>query len=111
MGFHFCLPARTWRNWQTHQIQVGQGHPSDSRDIEKRSPIVNPSRPEKGGSETTLGQCWGNPNPVELALAKAIEGATAAGRFDVVAQLAAQLDARRLAAAGVARLEDKRAKR
>jgi hypothetical protein len=37
---------------------------------------------------------------VEAALAKALEGATAAGRFDVVAQLARELEARRLARAG-----------
>jgi hypothetical protein len=37
---------------------------------------------------------------IENALAKAIEGATAAGRFDVVAQLAKELEARRLARAG-----------
>jgi hypothetical protein len=34
---------------------------------------------------------------VEAALAKALEGAAAAGRFDVVAQLARELEARRLA--------------
>jgi hypothetical protein len=34
---------------------------------------------------------------VEVALAKALEGATAAGRWDVVAQLAKELEARRLA--------------
>jgi hypothetical protein len=34
---------------------------------------------------------------VEAALAKALEGATAAGRWDVVAQLAKELEARRLA--------------
>ena len=33
---------------------------------------------------------------VEAALAKALEGATAAGRWDVVAQLARELEARRL---------------
>jgi hypothetical protein len=37
---------------------------------------------------------------VEAALAKALEGATAAGRFDVVAQLARELEARRLARMG-----------
>lgn len=36
---------------------------------------------------------------VEDALARAIEGAVAAGRWDVVAQLARELEARRLAAA------------
>jgi hypothetical protein len=33
---------------------------------------------------------------VEAALAKALEGATAAGRWDVVSQLARELEARRL---------------
>jgi hypothetical protein len=37
---------------------------------------------------------------VEAALAKALEGATIAGRFDVVAQLARELEARRLARMG-----------
>jgi hypothetical protein len=37
---------------------------------------------------------------VEIALAKALEGATAAGRWDVVSQVARELEARRLARAG-----------
>jgi hypothetical protein len=36
-------------------------------------------------------------NAVETALARALEAAAAAGRFDVVAQLARELEARRLA--------------
>jgi hypothetical protein len=39
----------------------------------------------------------GDVDAVEAALAKALEGATAAGRWDVVAQLARELEARRLA--------------
>jgi hypothetical protein len=38
------------------------------------------------------------PDPVEAALARALDAAAAAGRFDVVAQLAKELEARRLAA-------------
>jgi hypothetical protein len=38
-----------------------------------------------------------NANMVENALAKALEAATAAGRFDVVAQLVRELEARRFA--------------
>jgi len=46
---------------------------------------------------------------IEAALAKALEGATAAGRFDVVAQLAMELEARRLARMGnVVALQTKR---
>jgi hypothetical protein len=37
---------------------------------------------------------------VEAAVAKALEGATAAGRWDVVSQLARELEARRLARMG-----------
>jgi hypothetical protein len=44
---------------------------------------------------------------VEAALARALGQAAAAGRFDVVAQLARELEARRLARAGnVVRLGD-----
>jgi hypothetical protein len=45
------------------------------------------------------------PSSVEDALARALDGAAAAGRWDVVAQLARELEARRLAAAGVQKLE------
>jgi hypothetical protein len=48
---------------------------------------------------------------VEAALAKALEGATVAGRWDVVAQLAKELEARRLARVRVPSLADERAKR
>lgn len=44
-----------------------------------------------------LDQPTGPVDPIEIALAKALEAATAAGRFDVVAQLARELEARRLA--------------
>ncbi len=39
-------------------------------------------------------------DPIEQALTKALTEASAAGRFDVVAQLARELEARRLASAG-----------
>jgi hypothetical protein len=51
-----------------------------------------------------VGQSWGNPaspgtgaDQVEAALARALDRASEAGRFDVVAQLARELEARRLA--------------
>jgi hypothetical protein len=50
-----------------------------------------------------VGQSWGNPastatgeDLVEEALARALDRASEAGRFDVVAQLARELEARRL---------------
>jgi hypothetical protein len=47
----------------------------------------------------------------EDALAIALERASAAGRWDVVASLAAELRGRRLAADGVATLDSRSAKR
>ncbi len=58
-----------------------------------------------GGDEARDGAAGGNApprsaaasDPVEAALAKALTDASTAGRFDVVAQLAKELEARRLA--------------
>jgi hypothetical protein len=47
---------------------------------------------------------------VEAALSAAILEATKAGRWDVVSHLARELEARRLARAGVVRLGDERAR-
>ena len=44
-----------------------------------------------------MGQSWGDGDAVERVLSTALEAATVAGRFDVVAQLARELEARRLA--------------
>jgi len=64
--------------------------------------------------QSTTGRCETgvNVDSVEGALARAVEGATSAGRFDVVAQLCRELEARRLARAGnVVQLESKRGRR
>jgi hypothetical protein len=50
-----------------------------------------------------IARTWGNPtagNDVDLALGNALTQAAAAGRFDVVAQLAKELEARRLTRLG-----------
>jgi hypothetical protein len=84
----------------------------DPRTIEETSPIDDPRDPETTPVDGALGQSWGNQDPVEAALAKALEGAAAAGRFDVVAQLAKELEARRLARMGnVHALDAKREER
>jgi hypothetical protein len=63
--------------------------------------VAESSRPF-GAGET-------EPEGIEAALAMALVQAAAAGRFDVVAQLARELEARRLARAGnVIRLESAR---
>lgn len=51
------------------------------------------------------------PSTVEDALASALDKAAAVGRWDVVAQLARELEARRLAAAEVPTLEEERRRR
>jgi hypothetical protein len=48
---------------------------------------------------------------IENALASAIERASTVGRWDVVAQLARELEARRRAAAGVRSLVDEQGRR
>jgi ApbE superfamily uncharacterized protein (UPF0280 family) len=50
-------------------------------------------------------------NEVEAALARALGQAADAGRFDVVALLAGELQARRLARGGVTALDEKRRRR
>jgi hypothetical protein len=58
------------------------------------------------------GQGGGAVDAVEAALAAALDRASAAGRYDVVIQLARELEARRTTRLGnVVRLEDERAKR
>jgi hypothetical protein len=75
----------------------------DSREIEKTRAIGDPSRPEIGGAHPGEGQSRGNQqtpgipqDEVELELARALGKAAAAARFDLVAQLAKELEARRL---------------
>jgi hypothetical protein len=53
-----------------------------------------------------VAQSWPNAGGVEDALAGAIAQAAAAGRWDIVAQLARELEARRLGVAGVIKLAD-----
>ncbi len=61
-----------------------------------RIPLGTPSFPVEGpGRGAIMGQT-AEGDPIEAALARALEAATAAGRFDVVAQLARELEARRL---------------
>ena len=52
------------------------------------------------GSSSPFEKVAGAVDGVEAALAGALSAAAAAGRFDVVAQLARELEARRLARAG-----------
>jgi hypothetical protein len=51
------------------------------------------------------------PADVGVTLARALEAAAAAGKWDVVSQLAREIEARRLDAAGVPKLDAERRKR
>ncbi len=77
-------------------------------------------RPENDAKDTTQGDLKQRQvsapaatctDPVEAALAKALSEAAAAGRFDVVALLAKELEARRLACSNVVTLDAARTKR
>jgi hypothetical protein len=59
----------------------------------KPDPTRNGTRPDA----TVMGQSWGDSDGLEEALANALDAASAAGRFDVVAQLAGEIEARRRA--------------
>jgi hypothetical protein len=77
-----------------------EGAQPDQAEPPSTSGKPDPSRPEITRVETVVGQSRGNHEPadaVEVALAKALGEASAAGRFDVVAQLAQELEARRVA--------------
>ncbi|MBX3222399.1 MAG: hypothetical protein KF795_17905 [Labilithrix sp.] len=62
-----------------------------------RAPSATDEGRRKAADAEAFGQSFGQGDDVERALAKALSEASAAGRFDVVAQLARELEARRLA--------------
>jgi hypothetical protein len=84
--------------------------PEDSPEVEKKAPERVARSPEVAQAERARGND-GAIDAVEDALARALSEASAAGRFDVVAQLARELEARRTARAGVPTLAEARARR
>lgn len=79
------------------------------------APIVAEGREEDADPATkrdvTRREVSASEDVVEAAFAKALAEASAAGRFDVVALLAGELQARRLARSGVATLAATRKRR
>lgn len=70
-------------------------HPNTSEDAASRAPSETPRSPvDAGATGPAIGPAG---DVVEAALARAVDAAAAAGRFDLVAQLARELEARRLA--------------
>ena len=83
-----------FENGETAPIDAGskayeRSRSPDTRDEARRSADAWP-----------LGPACGPADPVDLALARALSAAVDAGRLDLVATLAEELRARRLAAAG-----------
>jgi len=75
--------------------------PSDTVTTRKDSPRPDETGGDPDGQCQSEGQSAKRSDPVEEALADALRGATAAGQWDTVAQLARELQARREARAGV----------
>jgi hypothetical protein len=85
---------------------------TEGRGVGDRSDVPMGADGALNGTHLDRNLDYARPTPVEgdaveAALAKALEGATAAGRFDVVALLAGELQARRLAREGVPTLRAK----
>ncbi|MGE5784259.1 MAG: hypothetical protein ACM3ZE_06695 [Myxococcales bacterium] len=78
--------------------------PVSSRNHEAKSREVEPQTHPDGHS-------LGNHDAVEVALAAALTGATAAGEWSTVARIAAELEARRLARSAVVDLNAERKRR
>ena len=115
--------------WQTRRIQKRASSDSGVHGDEiPRGSDARKDAEERGGPPTdaevgqkdqsaaegvTLPVTVGQPGTdvVEAALAEALRGATAAGRWEVVAQLARELEARREARAGVVKLDSERRRR
>ncbi len=86
-----------------------EGDDSDTCDTQGRTAAPECTPKVAQGVQQTSAKL----DPVEIALANAVTGATAAGQWEVVAQLARELEARRLArqAPEVVSIELARAKR
>jgi len=69
--------------------------PADARESANASTKRDPGDDVATPDATVVGQSWGDGDAVEQALATALDAATAARRFDVVAQLARELEVRR----------------
>jgi hypothetical protein len=98
-------PPRTYLiEWFSERAGFENGEPAPI-DVRSQTSAVEGAPKVADGSRNPsdaepFGPSCGPTYPVERALATALEAASAAGRFDVVAQLARELEARRLAAVG-----------
>lgn len=89
--------------------------PSDAKNEAQNTdkiamPAIEPA-PSSERVSAPIGAQKPEGDPVEAALAKALEGATEAKRWDVVAQLAGELEARRRVRSNVRALGEERDRR
>lgn len=85
---------------QVHMISKPNGEGEETRAAEDSRGGVRSGQARTTPDATAVGRSWGDADPVEAAIAEALRKATEVGRFDVVAQLARELEARRTAGAG-----------
>jgi len=96
--------------FESDRVARVDGVPSEHRTLGDRETPPTSAAPPL--NEAPLGRTLGHDVPSDdLALVKAIGEASAAGRFDVVALLAGELQARRLSRGGVVALDAKRRER
>lgn len=81
-------------------ISKPNGEGEETRAAEDSRGGVRSGQARTTPDATAVGRSWGDADPVEAAIAEALRKATEVGRFDVVAQLARELEARRTAGAG-----------
>ena len=93
--------------WQTRRIQKT----AERAAIPQEREITDAHIDEGEREETSTGQSRGNQDPVELALATALERASAAGQWTAVEVLARELEARRKARSEVVDLDAARRER
>jgi hypothetical protein len=101
MGFEPSLAPSPIHNTHENKAFLDTSEPADSVSNTAKSAIDGQAFTESNVSI----------DPVEAALAKALEGATAAGQWSTVAQLARELEERRKAHADVVSLATVRARK
>jgi hypothetical protein len=92
-----CIANAEVAEWQTQRTQKPLDDAPSETIPHDSAAMASDEVPTDGESSMLLPRPAAASDPVEVALARALTEASAAGRFDVVAQLARELEARRAA--------------
>jgi len=92
---------------RSHDFQAEHAS-APARQIDDPSANTTPGDGETPRDATAMGHSWGDGDPVEAALARALDAAVEAGEFDVVVKLADDLRARRASGGEVVELATRR---